>query len=424
MENEPKSYQIPTETMPGIELAHHLADLVEIQNFIKGRGIETRNTRIERYIEYFRFVTAQDTTNPSMVFKNSTEVPFESPADWKLYVLREVHELMWILKGLKVHLPLGIDEKLKIIVGGSDFAALDGDSLSRNTQFELRIASYFCQAGCEVDLSTETDVIALTDEQAFYLECKRVGNHNQLDKRLSEARKQLQARMPEKIGKRIAFGCIAADVTKIAFSHNGLTWGMTNEHSRDIVQEKLIGIGNAAEQMSLFRSGQNLLSYWLQIHIPALIIRPYPPTTATRFSSYHIFSESLCRKGRRATLVYRHIFESASKEDTRSTPGQKLTRRTIFTFPKETTFSLDEDLFREYLEHGEVTERDINEEVGTITINGRNHTFSFFDFRATLDGITKERRNALPEDPNQLRILLVMQMYAQRFPYEMTESDL
>lgn len=214
MENEPKSYPIPNETMPGMDLAQHLADLLEIRNFIQGRGIETRNTRIERYIEYLRLVIAQDPINPVMVFKNSTEGPFESPADWRLYVLREVHELMWILKGLKVLLPLGIDEKLKIIVGGSDFAALDGDSLSRNTQFELRIASYFCQAGCEVDLSTETDIIALTDEQAFFLECKRVGNQNQLAKRLSEARKQLQARMPEKVGKRIAFGSIAVDVTR------------------------------------------------------------------------------------------------------------------------------------------------------------------------------------------------------------------
>jgi len=38
--------------------------------------------------------------------------------------------LMWILKGLKVHLPLGADEKLKMIVGGTDFAVLDSDSQS------------------------------------------------------------------------------------------------------------------------------------------------------------------------------------------------------------------------------------------------------------------------------------------------------
>jgi hypothetical protein len=101
-----------------------------------------------------------------------------------LYVLREAHELMRILRGLKVHVPSGIDEKLRVIVGGRDFAALDSDSNSRNTLFELRISSYFCQSGCDVDLSTDTDIIALSDDQAFYLECKRVGNDNQLAKRL------------------------------------------------------------------------------------------------------------------------------------------------------------------------------------------------------------------------------------------------
>ncbi len=424
MKNNPKSYTLPTETVAGLDLSHHVTDLIEIQNFIRGRGIETRNTRIERYLEYLRFVTEQGQTNAETIFRNSAEGPFESSTDWMLYVLREVHELMWILKGIKVRLPSGIDNKLKIIVGGRDFAALDADSLSRNTQFELRIASYFCQAGCEVDLSTETDIIALTDDQAFYLECKRVGSPNQLVKRLSEARRPLNNRMPKKNGKRIAFGCIAADVTKVAFSHNGLTWGMTEEHCRDIIQEKLIGIVSASERMPLFRNCRNLLSYWLQIHIPSLIMHPYPPTTTTRFSSYHLFSNSLCRKGRRTTKDFLDIFESASKDDTRNTPAKKLKLRTSINFPKGTTFSLDDGLLMEFMDHGVVTERNINVEVGTITINDKKHTFSFFDFRTTLDGISKEWVNALPEDPNQVRIQLVMHMYAQRFPYEESESDL
>lgn len=424
MENELRSYPLPTETVPGLDLSHHIADLIEIQNFIRGRGIETRNTRIERYIEYLRLVTEQGQTNASTIFKNSAEGPFESSTDWMLYVLREVHELMWILKGIKMRLPLGIDEKLRIIIGGRDFAALDADSLSRNTQFELRISSYFCQAGCEVDLSTETDIIALTDDQAFYLECKRVGSPNQFVKRLSEARRQLNNRMPRKDGKRFVVGCIAADVTKVAFSHNGLTWGMTEEHCRDIIREKLIGIARDSERMPLFRNCRNLLSYWLQIHIPSLVMHPYPPTTTTRFSSYHLFSDSLCRKGRRAAIDFRDIFESASKADTRNTPAKKLKLRTSINFPKGTTFSLDDGLLMEFLKHGKVTERDINDEVGTITINGRNHAFSFFDFRTTLDGITKEWRNSLPEDPNQVRIQLIMHMYAHRFPYEESESDL
>ncbi|MDP2224188.1 hypothetical protein [Nitrosomonas sp.] len=338
MHNETKSYQLPIETMPALELSHHLEDLVVFKNFLEERGIQTTNTRIERYIEYLRQAVGDGLIDAATIFKNSTEGPFQHSTDWMLYVLREVHELMWILKGVKAQVPLGVDEKLRVIVGGSDFAALDADSRSRNTQFELRIASYFCQAGCEVDLSTETDVIALSDDEAFYLECKRVGSVNQLEKRLSEAKKQLSRRMPRKDGKRVTYGCVAVDVTKCAFVHNGLTFAVTNEHSRDVIQEKLIGIANVSQRLPLFRDCRNLASYWFQIHIPSLILQP--PITVTRFSSYHIFRDGMNRKDRRATRAFCDIFESVSQGDKRETPPKPLTPRKTFTVSRQLSWPL------------------------------------------------------------------------------------
>lgn len=268
MGDEHRSYPTPTETLPRLHVSHHLEDIVEIRDFLEQRGINTRHTRIERYAQYLRQVADVDNSpfDASKIFKNAADGPFVTPVDWFLYVLREVHELMWILKGLRTSSPAGVDEKLKIVVSGSDFAALDVNSQSRNTQFELRIASYFCQAGCEVDMSTETDVIARTDDYAFFLECKRVGSKSQLGRRLSEARKQLASRMPRKRGKRLVLGCVAADVTKVAFSHNGLTFALTNDHSRDVIQEEMVGIARESEHLLTFESARNLLCYWLQIH--------------------------------------------------------------------------------------------------------------------------------------------------------------
>lgn len=422
MHNETKSYQLPIETIPALELSHHLEDLIAFQNFLADRKIQTTNTRIERYIEYLRRAIGEGVIDAATIFKNSTEGPFQHSTDWMLYVLREIHELMWILKGVKAQAPSGVDDKLRVIVGGSDFAALDTDSKSRNTQFELRIASYFCQAGCEVDLSTETDVIALSDDEAFYLECKRVGSANQLAKRLSEAKKQLSRRIPRKNGKRVTYGCVAADVTKCAFVHNGLTFAVTNEHSRDVIQEKLIGIVNVLHGLPLFRDCCNLFSYWFQIHIPSLILQP--PMTVTRFSSYHIFRDGMNRKDRRATRAFCEIFESASQGDNRETPPKPLTPRTTFTFPKGTTFSLDEGLLLEFLEKGEVKRREINEEVATLTINDKTHNFLFFDFSMALGGVTEEMRKAMATDPGRARFELVVRMYTQRFPYEESEGDL
>lgn len=415
-EGQSKSYALPLETMPGLEFSHHVEDLVELREFLEGRGIRTKNTRIERYIDYLNRAIEDDRFDAEMIFKNATDGPFKNRTDWVLYVLREVHELMWILKGLRVHVPSGIDEKLKIIVGGRDFAALDSDSNSRNTQFELRIASYFCQGGCDVDLSTETDIIALSDKQAFYLECKRVGSDNQLVKRLSEARKQLHLRMPKRHGKRVIYGSIAADVTKVAFAHNGLTWAMTNEHSRDVVQEKLIKIALDSQKRQLFRDCRNLFSYWFQIHIPSVILTP--PTTITRFSSYHILRESWSPKQRRSARAFLEIFESASQDDPRAVPAESLTPRKTFEFPKGTCFNFDEELLHEFLEGGTLTAREMNDEIASLLINGREHKFSFFDFEMALAQLTEKSRKEMIEKPDKARFDLVALMYTRRFPYE------
>ncbi|WP_062057680.1 hypothetical protein [Cellvibrio sp. OA-2007] len=412
---ESKSYALSLETLPALDFSHHLEDLIELRGFLEMRGISTKNTRIERYISYLKKIIEQNSFNAESIFKNSMGAPFNSNLDWMLYVLREIHELMWILKGLKVHIPPGINEKLNIIVSGRDFAALDSDTSSRNTQFELRIASYFCQAGCDVDLSTDTDVIALSDNQAFYVECKRVSGYNQLSKRLAEAKKQLRLRMPKKNGKRDIYGCIAADITKLAFSHNGLTLGATNEHSRDVIQEKLLEIVGRFQERQLFEDCRNVSSYWFQIHIPSLILQP--PTTATRFSSYHVFDENMNRKQRRAAKEFINIFESVSKGDPRETPSKRLTPRNTFTFPKGTLFSFADEL--PAILAGDATSREeIVEDIASITINDQVHKFSTYDIWTIPAHIKEELQNLMKKDLVRAQVELVAKMYAQRFPYE------
>ncbi|WP_027359522.1 hypothetical protein [Desulforegula conservatrix] len=411
-----RSYKFPTQSLPGVEISEHLKDLREIIAFLEARSISTKNTRICRYTEYLTKLTNSEPLNESLIFKNSTDGPFESSTDWYLYTLREVHELMWILKGLKKHIPKGIDEKLKLIVSGRDFATLDSNSLSRNTQFELRIASYFCQAGCYVDISGDTDIVALNKKYAFFLECKRVGNFKQLAGRLSEAKKQLNERMPRRALGRIVTGCIAADVTKIAFDHNGLTFGMTNEHSRDVIQDKLINIGNHANKMSLFDNCNNLYQYWLQIHIPSQII--YPASSITRFSSYFIYRDDIDRKGMKSVMTFRKMFENCSKGDERELPPDKLKRKTSITVPKDSTFYLDEDLLSEYLLTGKLLEKKNHDIVGKLEINGKKDEFSFLEFQILTATINDDQRRKMSKDKYNSRFQLVMEMYLLRYPYE------
>src|SRR5437899_790360 len=185
MGNESKVYNLPTESLPTLGISHQIEDLAAIADLIESRGISTKNTRIERYAQYLKSA-AEGQQNEARIFKKSLDARFRHPIDCYLYTLREVNELTWILRGLKAHIPVGTDDKLKTLVSGSDFSALDTNSQSRNIQFEFRIGSYFCQAGCNVDLS-DTDIIATSENYSFYLECHRVAKLKQLQWRLGRA---------------------------------------------------------------------------------------------------------------------------------------------------------------------------------------------------------------------------------------------
>lgn len=414
--NDTKSYEFPTQSLPSLDISVHIEDLQEVTNFLESRGISTRNTRLSRYSDYLKEKFHSGSFDESKIFRNSTDGPFESSRDWYLYTLREVHEIMWILKGLKKHIPKGIDEKLELIVSGRDFAALDSNSLSRNTQFELRIASYFCQTGYNVDLSNKTDIIAFNKKYAFYIECKRVGSPKQLESRLSHASKQLNQRMPRRFLGRIVSGCIAADVTKVAFAHNGLTFGMTNKHSRDVIQEKLINIANSTKDVQLFSKCKNLNQLWFQIHIPSLII--YPPTPVTRFSSYFILRDNIDRKGLKVVKAFKRMVESCSKDDERASSPKKLRRKKGLTVPKGTTFNIDEDLLMQYLTADQLPSKNSHDKVAEIEINGKKDEFSFMEFKMLTATISDEEREEMSKKVDHSRLQLVLEMYLQRYPYE------
>lgn len=417
-----RTYKLPLENLPGLDPVHSLDDLLEFQAFLEERGIKTQNTRIARYIAYYLCkVRSSNDVDATAIFKNSLDTRFRSPIDWQLYVLREVHELAWILKGLKRHVPRGIDDKLRVVLGGRDFAALDADSRSRDAQFELRIASYFCQAGCEVDLSGLVDVIASTDHEAIYVECKRIASVGQLAKRLSHGRKQLRL-IPCGTGRRTIFGCIAADVTKVAFPHNGLVIGRTSDHSREVIQDKLIGIANGFSNDSLFANCRNLHWVWMQIHVPAAILQP--TQTATRFSSYHIPKDVSSPKLTGAAEAFRRIFESVSeRQDERQSPAARLRiRNNPFIVPAGTEFGADDLLIKKLLE-GDTAGMGDEQIVGELQIRGQKHTFSVYEFKLLPSSLVQHVRKVFSDDHVRAKLQLLLELYLQRHPYDVVPEQ-
>ena len=411
-------YKLPTESIPTLDYSARLADLIEFKSFLESHEITTQNTRIERYIQYFEQVVAGAEIAEVSIFKNSQDERFKSKTDWLLYALREVDELMWILKGFKTHVPNGVGDRLKDLVSGSDFAALDTNSRARNVEFELRIASYFCQAGYQVDLSTATDIIALNDNFAFFIECKRVASALQVKQRLAEAVKQLDRRMPRKHLNRHAYGYVALDVTKVAYSHNGLTLGITPEHSKDINQNKLKFIASQIDREVNSHAAKGLLKCWLQIHISCLIANP--PTVGSRVSSYYIENFHLGGHAIAALQSLRYV-DAVFKNvpDERIHPPQKLILRKGLNLPAGTTFRpVDMKIIKQLFDAGQVEGIQNNEVIAALEFDDARHEFFLSDLLNFFEMADSADKEDMRSDEIKFRLEIVLKMFMLRYPYE------
>src|SRR3954470_13119151 len=74
-----------------------------------------------------------------------------------MFSIREADELLWVGQAVQqVDVPGALD-KLRVALGGAEYAKEETSTAARNALFELRIASYFVQAGFLVDITTEAD---------------------------------------------------------------------------------------------------------------------------------------------------------------------------------------------------------------------------------------------------------------------------
>lgn len=195
-----------------------LERLQRFKQWCAALGVRTQNTRIDRYDEYLEQSPGSDGELDRGIFLDPPSNPIKHGLDRLLYVLREVHELTWISEGLRGKSIPGLDRKLIKVVRGADFAALDRYTESRNTQFELRIASYFARAGYHVALDGLTDIVATEGQTTYHVECKRVGSEKLLSRRIKEATDQLRDRIPHSSGHH---GLLAVDVLSPQWSGLG-----------------------------------------------------------------------------------------------------------------------------------------------------------------------------------------------------------
>lgn len=226
--------------------------------------------------------------------------------------------------------------------------------------------------------------------------------------------------MPKKHEGLNVFACIAIDVTAVAFPHNGVTFGVTPEHCRDIVQDKLRQCSELFHND--FEPRPRLLGYWLQIHIPSLVMAP--TTWTTRFSSLHIGYEQSSRRARQARRHFYDIFERVSEErDTRAVSPRRLRLRQGLTIPKGTQFGMNGEVVAALLEGRGAVDIPQDACVGAMMIGESEHLFTGLDLGLLPREAIELWRQSMSADPPRAEFDLLCAMYLARFPYEEDEPE-
>ena len=409
----PETYEIPKEEIISNSQCG-LEKLIQFREFLINLGINAQHSRIAKYIDFLEAINKNLNFDPTEIFTETHDDRFHSLQDWFVYTLREVSELFWIYRALNIRMPKGVEEKLKLINSGRDFTAFDTNSTSRDTQFELRIASYFCSKDLIIDVSTETDIIIEFGKFFLYIECKRIHSEKKLMRNIYEASDQLKSRMPKKRGGKPCYGIIAIDVTALAFPHQGLVFGVTPEHNRKIIQEKIIEIASSINSDNVMAQNPRLLAIWENIHIPAT--RMQPPGFETRFSYNMIFRGFESRKEILDFLKIKHTIEESAKESMQENTVRKLTIRKTITLPKGITFEYNNSLLQQFFDNYEYVQKNWTElgPICTAEYNNEKIYFSVLEFDIALNAIEGENAIAkIDQFPGEIFIHMII----RRFPY-------
>ncbi len=384
-----ETYKIPEEIIVsnsqcGIE------NLIQFRDFLINLGINAQHSRIAKYIDFLSAINKKKNFDPKKIFPETHDDRFHNIQDWFVYTIREVSELFWIYRALNIRMPIGVENKLKLINSGRDFSAFDTNSTSRDTQFELRIASYFCNKELVIDVSTETDIIIEFEKFFLYIECKRIHSEKKWMRKINEANNQLKTRMPKKRGSKPCYGVIAIDVTAIAFPHQGMVFGITSEHARNNVRSKFKKISLQINANNVMAQNPRLIAIWENIHFPA--IQMQPPGFEVRFSYNMILKEFKSKKEWLHFLKIKRTIENSANESMKENIVKKLTIRKKITLPQDITFKYNDSLLLQFFENSKYVKENWSELEAICTAEYKNQKiyFSVLEFAMALDKIEGE----------------------------------
>ncbi|HEC59000.1 hypothetical protein LCGC14_0751080 [marine sediment metagenome] len=253
------------------EFTEKLTNARALINYLEEKGINARRSRIGRYTEFYDRYLSQKCSEQEV-------------RDHLLFVMREMDEWSWIYRGLTIKEPDGFLELLKIAIGGPEYAKEETENTRpRNIQLELRVASYFLQAGYEVSFAGVEDLLVKIGRYRVFIECKRIGSAKQIRKRAKEAVRQLKRRYAGARGQ--SYGLAVLDVSRVIHPLQGIAMGVNETVARDGLRAQLVKLDRDYDTSDIFSKDRRLIAVWHQAIAPT--IHEAENDIATRFSSLY-----------------------------------------------------------------------------------------------------------------------------------------
>jgi hypothetical protein len=239
--------------------------------YLETKGLKPLNTRVGEYARVLERYLSDKSTKEDI----HTKV---------IFAIREIDEWLWIYKGLIVNEPKNVIDIVKKAIGGPHFARDEYENtLARNIQLELRIASYFLQNGFDVDISSISDLVVQVNGVHVFVECKRLNSRTQVLKRAKEAKRQLNKRY--KSINSPSNGIVVLDVGRVIQPDQGIATSPNFEFGRQQIKYQILDFNERFNTQDIFAKDDRLIFVWMQAIVATWFELDKEP--GTRFTSIH-----------------------------------------------------------------------------------------------------------------------------------------
>jgi len=192
--------------------------LDELMNRLAAAGIKVQPSRLAAYRRSFRLVRERAASG----YWENASIALKDEQLWN--DVYEVYSLEHACSGFSDLSEPGLRARLEKAISGASNLADEKRTGTRDTLFELVMASWLRVGGFKVSLQNSEDVWFEIQGVPCIMECKRIQSISKLKSRIDKASEQLirQLRAPQNTAMR---GFVAVDISKVFMTSYGVLRG-------------------------------------------------------------------------------------------------------------------------------------------------------------------------------------------------------